>query len=77
MELRNKRRVHSPWKRGRPLRRTKDMIRHCREKIRRAKPQLNFSLVAAVKDYNKCFYKYINSRRGAKENLHPLMWEET
>jgi len=26
-----------------------------------------------VKDSNKYFYKYINSKRRAKENLHPLL----
>ena len=45
----------------------------CREKIRKAKVQLEPSSATKVKDNNKYFYKYINSKRGARENLHPLL----
>ena len=30
-------------------------------------------LPTAAKDNKKCFYKYINNKRRAKENLHPLL----
>ncbi len=43
----------------------------CREKIRKAKAQLEMNL--ATKVSNKYFYKYINSKRRARENLHPLL----
>ncbi|PKU27542.1 rna-directed dna polymerase from mobile element jockey-like [Limosa lapponica baueri] len=43
------------------------------EKIRRAKVQLELNLDTAVKDNKKCFYKYINSKQGSKEKLHPLL----
>ena len=43
----------------------------CREKIRKAKAQLN--LATKVKDNNKYFYKEINSKRRAQENLDPLL----
>ncbi|KAK4807856.1 hypothetical protein QYF61_007762 [Mycteria americana] len=50
----------------------RDVLRLCRAKIRRAKAQLELNLTTAVKDSKKRFYKYINNKRRAKENLHPL-----
>jgi len=44
----------------------------CRDKIRKAKAQLELSLATKVKGNNKYFCKYINSKRRARENLHPL-----
>jgi len=48
-------------------------MRLCREKVRRAKAQLELSLATAIKDNKNCFYKYITNERKAKENLHPLL----
>ena len=45
----------------------------CREKIRKAKAQLELKLATKVKENNKHFYKYIDSKRRARENLHPLL----
>ena len=45
----------------------------CRKKIRKAKAQLELSSDSKVKDNNEYFYKYINSKRRAMENLHPLL----
>ena len=45
----------------------------CKEKIRKAKAQLELNLATKVKDNNKYFYKYINCKRRARENLHPLL----
>ncbi|KAK4816044.1 hypothetical protein QYF61_011052 [Mycteria americana] len=53
--------------------RYKGVARLCREKIRRAKAELELSLAAAVKDNKKHFFKYISSKRRAKENLQPLV----
>ncbi|KAK4827396.1 hypothetical protein QYF61_017801 [Mycteria americana] len=44
-----------------------------REKIRKAKAELELNLAAAVKDNKKHFFKYISSKRRAKENLQPLV----
>lgn len=44
-----------------------------REKIRKAKAQLERSLAAKVKNISKYFYKYINSKRKPRQNLHPLL----
>ncbi|KAK4826477.1 hypothetical protein QYF61_009473 [Mycteria americana] len=51
----------------------KGVARLCREKIRRAKAELELNLAAAVKDNKKHFFKYISSKRRAKENLQPLV----
>ena len=45
----------------------------CREKIRKAKAQLELNLATKVKENNKYFYNYINSKRRAGENLHCLL----
>lgn len=50
----------------------KDVMRLYREKMRRVEAHL----ATAVKD-NKCFYKYINHKTGAKENLLYWMAGET
>ncbi|KAK4831654.1 hypothetical protein QYF61_018621 [Mycteria americana] len=73
LELRKKRRVYDLWKKGQATQEDyKGVARLCREKIRRAKAELELSLAAAVKDNKKHFFKYISSKRRAKENLQPL-----
>ncbi|KAK4820687.1 hypothetical protein QYF61_003607 [Mycteria americana] len=74
LELRKKRRVYNLWKKGRATQEDyKGVARLCREKIRRAKAELELNLAAAVKDNKKHFFKYISSKRRAKENLQPLV----
>ena len=48
------------------------VVKLCKKKIRKAKAQLELNLATKVKDNSKYFYKYINSKRRARENLHPL-----
>ncbi|KAK4822040.1 hypothetical protein QYF61_006953 [Mycteria americana] len=73
LELRKKRRVYDLWKMGQATQENyKGVMRSCREKIRRAKAQLELNLATTVKDNKKCFYKYISNKRRAKENLHSL-----
>ena len=43
------------------------------EKIRKAKAQLELNLATEVKENWKLSYKYINSKKRAKENLQPLL----
>jgi len=50
------------------------VVRSCREKIRKAKAQLELSLATVVRDKTKCFCKYINNKKRAKEYLHPLLY---
>ncbi|KAK4831045.1 hypothetical protein QYF61_014977 [Mycteria americana] len=51
----------------------KGVARLRREKIRRAKAEVELNLATAVKDNKKHFFKYISSKRRAKENLQPLV----
>jgi len=51
----------------------RDLIRSCREEIRKAKAQLELRLATVVRDNKKCFYKHINNQKRAKESLHPLL----
>lgn len=44
----------------------------CKEKISKAKAQLELNLATKVKENTKYFYKYIHSKRRAREN-HPLL----
>jgi len=45
----------------------------CREKIRKAKAQLELNLAVGIKKNKKTFYKCIKSKRRAKLNLCPLL----
>ena len=66
--------VYDLWKKGQATQKDyKDVTKLCREKIRRAKAQLELNLATAVKDNKKCVYKCISNKRRAKENLHPLL----
>ncbi|KAK4815429.1 hypothetical protein QYF61_002644 [Mycteria americana] len=66
------RRVYDLWKKGQATQEDyKGVAKLCREKIRRAKAELELNLAAAVKDNKKHFFKYISSKRRAKENLQP------
>ncbi|KAF1534966.1 hypothetical protein FQV19_0007934, partial [Eudyptula minor] len=66
--------IYDLWKTGQATQEDyKDVMKLCREKIRRAKAHLELNLATAVKDNKKCFYNYISIKRRAKENLHPLL----
>ncbi|KAK4822594.1 hypothetical protein QYF61_017326 [Mycteria americana] len=74
LELGKKRRVYDLWKKGQASQEDyKGVARLCKEKIRRAKAELEINVAAAVKDNKKHFFKYISSKRRAKENLQPLV----
>ena len=54
--LGGKKRVYNLWKKGRATQEDyKDVMRLCREKIRRAKAQQEINLATAVKDNKKMF----------------------
>ncbi|KAK4822208.1 hypothetical protein QYF61_011849 [Mycteria americana] len=68
-----KRRVYHFWKKGQATQEEyRDLVKSCKEKIRKAKAQLEPNLATVVKDNKTCFYKYINNKQRAKENLPPL-----
>ena len=43
----------------------------CRDRIRKAKAQMELNLARDVKDNRKGFYRYIGRRRQAKERCSP------
>ena len=45
----------------------------CKDRIRKAKAQMEMNLARDVKDNKKEFYNYIGRRRQAKESVPPLM----
>lgn len=49
----------------------KEVVRLCREEIRRLKAQLN--LAAAIKGNEKCFHKNINRKRRAKNGRETMI----
>ena len=74
LDLKNKRRIYDLWKRGQVSHEDyKDVVKLCRESIRRAKAQLELNLATAVMDNKKYFYKFVNSKRRIRENLPPLL----
>ena len=71
LEIKNRRKVYGLWKsRQATYDKYKYAVKLCREKIL---AQLELNLAAKMKDNSKHFYKYINSKRRARENLHPLL----
>jgi len=76
LELRKKKRDYDLWKKGQTTQEDyKDVVRLCREKIRRAKAQLELSMATAVKGNKKHFCQYIQNKWRAKENLHLMRRE--
>jgi len=72
--LRKKRRVYHLWKTGQATQeKYRGLVTLCRVEIRKAKAQLELRLATVVRGNQKCFYKYFNNKKRAKENLHPLL----
>src|SRR5699024_8753945 len=60
LRLQEKKRIYLLWKKGRANRKEyKEVVKMCREKIRKAKAQLELNLAAGVKGNKKFFYKNI------------------
>jgi len=76
LELMKKKRVYDHWKKGQDTQEDyKDVVNLCREKISRAKDQIELDVATDSKGNKKCFCKYISNKRRAKENVHPLLDE--
>lgn len=76
LRLQEKKRIYLLWKKGRATQKEyKEVVKICREKIRQAKARLELNLAARVKGNEKLFYKYFNSKRRTRENLHSLLDE--
>ncbi|NXY20055.1 RTJK polymerase, partial [Atrichornis clamosus] len=87
-ELKKKKGVYHLWKEGQVSQEVlkdvvkegqvsqevlKDVVKSCRKKISEAKAQLELNLATSTKDNKKYFYKYVNSERKGKANLHSLL----
>lgn len=69
-----KKRAYGLWKKWQATQEVhKDVIRSWREKITKAKAQLELDMATAVKDNKNWFYKYINNIKRAKKNIHLLL----
>ncbi|KAK4810061.1 hypothetical protein QYF61_007225 [Mycteria americana] len=74
LELGKKRRVYHFRKKGQATQEEyRDLVKSSREKIRKAKAQLEIKLATVARDNKKCFYKYLNNKKMAKENLPPFL----
>jgi len=73
--LRQKRRDNHFWKKVQTTEEEyRDLVRPCREEIRKAISQLELRLTTLVRDNKKkVFCRYIGNKKRAKENLHPLL----
>jgi len=64
LELRRKRRVYQFRKKGQVTQEGyRDLVRSCREKIRKAKAQLELNLATVVRDNKKCFTTTLTTKR--------------
>ena len=74
LRLREKREMYRRWKQGCvSWEEYRAVVRVCRDRIRKAKAQMELNLVRDVKDNKKGFYRYLGRRRQAKESVPPLM----
>jgi len=72
--LRKKRRAYHLWKKGQATQEEyRGLVRSCRQEIRKAKAQLELWLATVLRHNTKCFYKYINNKKRAKESLQLLL----
>ena len=73
-EIRQKRKVHGMWKEGQATcEEYRNIVRACRYATRKAKAHLELKLASDVKNNKKGFFKYISSKRKARDNVGPLL----
>ena len=73
LKLREKREMYRKWKQGCvSWEEYRAVVRVCRDRIRKAKAQMELNLVRDATDNKKGFYRYIGRRRQAKESVPPL-----
>ncbi|GAB0206849.1 mitochondrial enolase superfamily member 1 [Grus japonensis] len=75
-KLKGKKEVYRMWKKGLATwEEFKNVVRECRDAMRKAKAPLELNLARDVKDNKKGFFKYISSKRKTRENVGPLLNE--
>ncbi|KFQ18254.1 hypothetical protein N331_11172, partial [Merops nubicus] len=73
VRLKNKMRLHKQWKQGQiSWGEFRDAARLCRDKVRKAKGQLELNLGREAKENKKGFYKYMNQKKKVKEGIPSL-----
>ena len=80
LRLQEEKRTYLLWKKGWATQgEDKEVVKVCREKIRKAKAQLEFNLDIEIKENKKLFYKYILTVRGELRRISILywMWQES
>ena len=67
-KLKWKRKVYGMWKEGQTTwEEHRNVVRACREAMRKAKAHLELNLARDVKDNKKGFFKYISSKRKTRK----------
>jgi len=75
-EIRWKRKVHGMWKEGQATwEEYRNVVRACRDAMRKAKIHLELKLARDVKNNKKGFFNYISSKRKTRDNVGPLLNE--
>ena len=73
-ELRWKRKLYAMWKEGQATwEEHRNIVRVCREEMRKAKAHLELNLAKDVKDNKKGFFKYSSSKQLVRKNVGPLL----
>jgi len=75
-EIRWKRKVHGMWKEGQATwEEYRNVVRACRDAMRKAKVHLELNLTRDVKDNKKGFFSYISSKWKIRDNVGLLLKE--
>jgi len=75
-EIRWKRKVHGMWKEWQATwEEYKNVVRASRDAKRKVKFHLELNLARDIKDNKKSFFKYIISKRKARDNVGPMLRE--
>ena len=73
-KLKWKRKVYGMWKEGQTTwEEYRNIVRVCRQAVRKAEAHLELNLARDVKDNKKGFFKYISSNQKTRENVGPLL----
>ena len=76
LKLREKREMYRKRKQGCVAwEEYRDAVRMCRDRVRKAKGQMELNLTRDVKNNKKEFYRYIGRRKQTKESVPPLINE--
>ncbi|GAB0204443.1 mitochondrial enolase superfamily member 1 [Grus japonensis] len=75
-KLKHKKEAYGRWKQGQvALEEYRNIVRTSREKVRKAKAQMELNLARDVKDNKKGFYKYIDNEKKTREKVSLLLNE--